>query len=50
MPVAFHLGDSGYLAYAGGVGRQPEFEPFRPSDPLDGILVDDRAIYDTMAS
>ncbi|MBY0399541.1 amidohydrolase, partial [Myxococcota bacterium] len=31
-------------------GGKPDFEPFAPADPLDGVLVDDRAIYDTMAS
>jgi len=50
VPVAFHLGDSGYLTYSAAWGGQSEFEPFGASDPLDSILVDDRAIYDTMAS
>jgi len=50
IPVAFHLGDSGYLRYAAAWGGKPDFEPFGVSDPLDGLLVDDRAIYDTMAS
>lgn len=50
VPVAFHLGDSGYLTYSAAWGGQAEFEPFRASDPLDSVLVDDRAIYDTMAS
>jgi predicted TIM-barrel fold metal-dependent hydrolase len=50
VPVAFHLGDSGYNRYASAWGGNPEFEPFGPRDPLDQILVDDRAIYDTMAS
>ncbi len=51
VPVAFHLGDSGYLRYAAAWGMNENFEPFaRKADPLEGVLVDDRAIYDTMAS
>ena len=50
IPVAFHLGDSGYLTYSAAWGGKSEFEPFGASDPLDGLLVDDRAIYDSMAS
>ncbi len=50
IPVAFHLGDSGYLQFAAAWGGKPDFEPFGATDPLDGVLVDDRAIYDTMAS
>jgi predicted TIM-barrel fold metal-dependent hydrolase len=50
VPVAFHLGDSGYLTYSAAWGGASEFEPFGKSDALDGVLVDDRAIYDTMAS
>ena len=50
IPVAFHLGDSGYTRYAAAWGGPAEFEPFTTRDPLNSILVDDRAIYDTMAS
>jgi predicted TIM-barrel fold metal-dependent hydrolase len=50
MPVAFHLGDSGYLTYSAAWGGRAYMEPFAPQDPLDSVLVDDRAIYDTMAS
>jgi hypothetical protein len=50
VPVAFHLGDSGYTIFSAAWGGPPEFEPFRGIDPLDQILVDDRAIYDSMAS
>jgi predicted TIM-barrel fold metal-dependent hydrolase len=50
VPVTFHLGDSGYLRLAAAWGGKGEFEPFAPSDPLDSVLVDDRAIYDSMAS
>jgi predicted TIM-barrel fold metal-dependent hydrolase len=51
VPVGFHLSDSGYLQIAAMWGGKSTFEPFgsRP-DPLDQILVDDRAIHDTMAS
>jgi predicted TIM-barrel fold metal-dependent hydrolase len=51
VPVAFHLGDSGYnRVVAAAWGGHDRFEPFLHNDPLDAILVDDRAIYDTMAS
>nr|MDT0666877.1 amidohydrolase family protein [Micromonospora sp. DSM 115978] len=51
IPVAFHLGDSGYLTYSAAWGGASDFEPFGGrNDPLDQLLVDDRAIYDTMAS
>ncbi|WP_068158142.1 amidohydrolase family protein [Rhodococcus phenolicus] len=50
VPAAFHLGDSGYLKIAAMWGGKDTFEPFGPGDALDKILVDDRAIHDTMAS
>lgn len=50
IPVAFHLGDSGYLKIAGMWGGKDTFEAFAAPDPLDKILVDDRAIHDTVAS
>ena len=51
VPVGFHLSDSGYLQGAAMWGGKAKFEPFMgPPDPLDQILVDDRAIHDTMAS
>ncbi|MBO0852502.1 MAG: amidohydrolase family protein [Nocardia sp.] len=51
VPVAFHLGDSGYLRIAAMWGGRDTFEPFGgPGDALDKIVVDDRAIHDTMAS
>lgn len=50
VPVGFHLSDSGYLQIAGMWGGKSTFEAFGGSDPLDQILVDDRAIHDTMAS
>jgi predicted TIM-barrel fold metal-dependent hydrolase len=51
MPIAFHLGDSGYEAIVGVAWGGPEyFEPFRPVDPLAKLLVSDRAIHDTIGS
>ncbi|WP_163757775.1 amidohydrolase family protein [Mycobacterium botniense] len=51
VPVGFHLSDSGYLQLAAMWGGKSTFEPFGSKpDPLDQILVDDRAIHDTMAS
>ena len=50
IPVAFHLGDSGYellSAYWGGPDR---FEPFRRVDPLQKLVVSDRPIHDTIGS
>jgi hypothetical protein len=41
---------AGYLQVAGMWGGKSTFEAFGGSDPLDQILVDDRAIHDTMAS
>jgi len=51
IPVFFHLGDSGYNMFAGHWGGNPLFEPFvgKPN-PLEGLVVADRAIHDTMAS
>jgi predicted TIM-barrel fold metal-dependent hydrolase len=50
VTVAFHQSDSGYLQVAGMWGGKSTFEGFGGSDPLGQILVDDRAIHDTMAS
>ncbi|HEU4360514.1 MAG TPA: amidohydrolase family protein [Mycobacterium sp.] len=50
VPVGFHLSDSGYLRIAAMWGGQPTFEGFGAKDPLDMVLLDDRAIHDTMAS
>jgi len=51
MPVAFHLGDSGYESIVGAAwGGAEYFEPFRPVDPLSKLLVSDRAIHDTIGS
>jgi predicted TIM-barrel fold metal-dependent hydrolase len=50
IPVAFHLGDSGYEMFAGAWGAQDHFEPFRKVDVLARLLVSDRPIHDTVAS
>src|ERR1700755_2002212 len=50
VPVGFHLSDSGYLQVSGMWGSKSTFEAFGGSDPLEQILVHDRAIHDTMAS
>src|SRR6516165_4815834 len=50
VPVVFHLSDSGYLAIAAMWGGKSTFEGFGAKDPLDTVLLDDRAIHDTMAS
>lgn len=50
VPVGFHLSDSGYNQIAGLWGGKSSFEGFGARDPLDQVLVDDRAIHDTMAS
>jgi predicted TIM-barrel fold metal-dependent hydrolase len=50
VPVGFHLSDSGYLAIAALWGGKATFEGFGAKDPLDMLLLDDRAIHDTVAS
>jgi predicted TIM-barrel fold metal-dependent hydrolase len=50
VPVAFHLGDSGYLRIAGMWGGKDRFEPFEGVDPFDSLVVSDRAIHDTIGS
>jgi predicted TIM-barrel fold metal-dependent hydrolase len=50
VPVGFHLSDSGYLHIAAQWGGKATFEGFGEKDPLDQVLLDDRAIHDTMAS
>jgi predicted TIM-barrel fold metal-dependent hydrolase len=50
VPVAFHLGDSGYSSFGAAWGGAEEFNPFREPDVLGRIIVADRAIHDTMAS
>jgi predicted TIM-barrel fold metal-dependent hydrolase len=51
IPVAFHLGDSGYNAMlAAPWGGAEDFAPFREPDVLGHVIIGDRAIHDTMAS
>jgi predicted TIM-barrel fold metal-dependent hydrolase len=50
VPVGFHLSDSGYQHIAAMWGGESTFEGFGAKDPLDQVLLDDRAIHDTMAS
>jgi predicted TIM-barrel fold metal-dependent hydrolase len=50
IPVAFHLGDSGYERFAAAWGASATFEGFGKTDVLSRILVSDRAIHDTIAT
>ena len=51
VPVAFHLGDSGYNAMLGAPwGGAEDFAPFREPDLFGQVIIGDRAIHDTMAS
>jgi predicted TIM-barrel fold metal-dependent hydrolase len=50
IPVAFHLGDSGYEMFAGAWGADDHFEAFRPIDVLSRLVVSDRPIHDTIGS
>jgi predicted TIM-barrel fold metal-dependent hydrolase len=50
VPVAFHLGDSGYNAFTAMWGGAARFEAFAKGSVLSSVLVSDRAIHDTMAS
>jgi predicted TIM-barrel fold metal-dependent hydrolase len=50
VPVAFHLGDSGYTKIGALWGGNPNFEAFGKVDILSRLLTADRAIHDTMAS
>ena len=50
IPVAFHLGDSGYNAFTVMWGGTPDFQGFGNVSILSRVLVSDRAIHDTMAS
>jgi predicted TIM-barrel fold metal-dependent hydrolase len=50
IPVAFHLGDSGYNAFTAMWGGSPHFEGYGKTNVLSRILVSDRAIHDTIAS
>jgi predicted TIM-barrel fold metal-dependent hydrolase len=50
VPVAFHLGDSGYNAFAAAWGAAAIFEAFGSVDVLSRLVVSDRAIHDTVGS
>jgi predicted TIM-barrel fold metal-dependent hydrolase len=50
IPVAFHLGDSGYERFGAAWGASERFEGFGKTDVLSRILVSDRAIHDTIAT
>lgn len=50
VPVAFHLGDSGYNARVAAAWGSSDTFGFGKSDPLGAVLVSDRAIHDTLAS
>jgi predicted TIM-barrel fold metal-dependent hydrolase len=50
VPVAFHLGDSGYNTFAGAWGAASTFEGFGQVDVLSRLVVSDRAIHDTVGS
>jgi predicted TIM-barrel fold metal-dependent hydrolase len=50
VPVALHLGDSGYNAFTALWGGSAEFEGFGKTSILSRILVSDRAIHDSVAS
>jgi predicted TIM-barrel fold metal-dependent hydrolase len=50
VPVAFHLGDSGYNQFAGAWGSAEVFEAFGAVDVLSRLVVSDRAIHDTVGS
>jgi len=50
VPVAFHLGDSGYEASTVAWGGNERFEAYGKITALTRVLVSDRAIHDTMAS
>jgi predicted TIM-barrel fold metal-dependent hydrolase len=50
IPVAFHLGDSGYNLFTAMWGGSSNFEGFGNTSILSKILVSDRAIHDTVAA
>ncbi len=50
VPVAFHLGDSGYNGYIAAAWGGSGTFGFGRSDALGAVLVSDRAIHDTVAS
>jgi predicted TIM-barrel fold metal-dependent hydrolase len=50
VPVAFHLGDSGYHKMAAMWGGSATLEAFGRTNVLAKVVVGDRAIHDAMAS
>ena len=50
IPVAFHLGDSGYEFFSAMWGGNARFEAYSKHSVLTRILVSDRAVHDTFAS
>jgi predicted TIM-barrel fold metal-dependent hydrolase len=50
VPVAFHLGDSGYELLSAAWGGRDRFEAFRPVDAMDKLVISDRAIHDTIGN
>jgi predicted TIM-barrel fold metal-dependent hydrolase len=50
IPVAFHLGDSGYEIFSAAWGGVARFEGYGKTSVLTKIVVSDRAIHDTIAS
>ena len=50
VPVAFHLGDSGYEARFGAAWTGETRFGFGTSNPLNGVLTEGRAIHDSMAA
>jgi predicted TIM-barrel fold metal-dependent hydrolase len=50
VPVAFHLGDSGYNATVAAAWGGRDTFGFGASDPFSSVIVSDRAIHDTVAS
>ena len=50
VPVVFHLSYSGYMAIPALWGGSGVFRGFGKRDPLDMVIMDDRAIHDTLAS
>jgi predicted TIM-barrel fold metal-dependent hydrolase len=50
VPVAFHLGDSGYNGLVAAPWGGSDTFGFGRSDPLGAVVVSDRAIHDTIAS
>ena len=50
IPVAFHLGDSGYNAFFAAAWGGRDTFGFGASDPFSQVIISDRAIHDAIAS